>query len=100
MFRTTFLLKRLEGDSKESFEHRWLNDHLPMVEKIPGIDHIIKSRVVTVGGPAADFDAITEIVWDNEAAFREALLSPEGQACVADIASFTSAHDYVVVERA
>lgn len=99
MFRTMFLLKRLDSDTSEAFRSRWLGQHIPLVEQLPGIDHIVKNGVRHVGGPAADYDAVTEIVWQDETAFRDALASDLGQACVADIASFTSSHDYVVVER-
>ena len=98
MYRTMFLLKRLDTDTHEVFQSRWLSEHIPLVEKLPGIRHIVKNGVTQVSGPAADYDAITEIVWESEEAFHQALSSAEGQACVEDVASFTASHDYVVVE--
>jgi len=99
MFRTVFLLKRGAFLSREEFRDRWLHQHLPLVEQLPGIIEIVKNGVEEVGGPGAEFDALTEIVWESETAFRSALVSPVGRRCVEDVVAFTSSHDYVVVAR-
>lgn len=99
MYKTIFLLERDPALSPEAFRSRWLNDHLPIVLRIGAVRGFVCNVVSSSSASPSPYDGMAEIWWDDEAAFEAALASPEGQAAVADVASFTTSHDHVVLEE-
>lgn len=63
----------------ESFEDRWSNDFVPVVEKMPGIRRVAVSRVM--GGLSAHSDIllIHEIFFDDRRALEAGMSSEMGR---------------------
>jgi EthD domain len=87
MFKVMMLLKRKPGLSLEEFIERYERDHVPAVEKYashiqhyarhylhPG-SHVLHGDIVV----EPEYDVITELWYDNRAAFEEQQLSLRGR---------------------
>jgi uncharacterized protein (TIGR02118 family) len=99
MYKTIFLLQREPGLSPEEFREYWLDRHVPTVLAIPNVRRFVCNVVTASSADPPVYDGLAELWWDDEAAFREALASPEGRAAVADVARFTMSHEHVVVDE-
>ena len=97
MYKTIFLLQRDPALSPEEFSEYWLTQHAPTVLAIANVRRFICNVVTASSAEPPVYDGLAELWWDDEAAFREALATPEGQAAVADVARFTVSHEHVVV---
>lgn len=78
-----------EPTDPAAFEAYYAATHLPLVEKVAGIDH----TVLIKGLPGADgakpaFYRMAQLFFADAAAMAASLGSPEGQAAVSDIANF------------
>ena len=99
------LLYRKEGMSLEAFRTHWREVHAPLASRMPGLRSYVQQDVTAalglLGGAAAEApDGIAEVSFDDEAASRASLASPEGQAAVRDLGNFCGAiSTYVVSVR-
>jgi uncharacterized protein (TIGR02118 family) len=73
----------------EAFDEYYLNTHVPIVERMPGIRRFEVAVVKAVrGGGDPPYHIVSEIWYDDEEALAAASASPEGQAAGADVANF------------
>jgi uncharacterized protein (TIGR02118 family) len=81
MFKAIILLSRREGSSHEAFCEWWLDRHAPLARRLPGVRRLVFD---VVEGEAAPFDGISELWFDDLAAFEAAYASEIGQRVAAD----------------
>jgi uncharacterized protein (TIGR02118 family) len=74
-----------------AFDRHYFQKHIPLAKKIPGLGkyEVSQGPVLTPAGPSS-FHLIATLHFDNVAAIQKAFASPEGQATVADVASFAT----------
>jgi uncharacterized protein (TIGR02118 family) len=99
VYKTIFLLKRDPSLSEDEFRAYWLDVHVPIVLAVPNLRGFTCNIVADSPAGPAPYDGFAELWWDDEAAFHEALATPEGRAAVADVERFTASHEHVVVEE-
>lgn len=95
MIKRISLLYKKEGMSIEAFRKRWSEVHGPIASRMPGLRSYVQQDVVTElglmgAGMAVENlpDGIAELTYDDEAASKASLASPEGRAAVADLKNF------------
>ena len=69
--------RRHNDVSASEFERRMLVEHAPLVARLPGLEHYVVNVAATEQG--APWDAVVELGFPDEAAFKSALASPAGQ---------------------
>ena len=81
-----------------AFDQHYLETHVPMAKKIPGLRkyEISRGPVVTPMGPSA-FHLIATLHFDDMAAIQKAFASAEGQAAAADVQTFTTDPPHMLV---
>lgn len=75
-------------EAEQAVDH-WLTDHVPLVLAVPGVRRYVQNRCVP--GPTGDdppYAGLGEVWFDDEAAARTALESPEWKAVLADAVTF------------
>jgi uncharacterized protein (TIGR02118 family) len=74
-----------------SYDDYYVNVHMPLVRRIPGVRNIRYGRVIRAadGGPAPYF-LISDVYFDDEAALQIALDSPEMADAFADVPNFAT----------
>ena len=96
MFKAMILLTRREDLSSEEFADWWLNRHLPLARSLPGLRKLC-FNLVTDGS----CDGVSELWFDDVAAFEAAYASETGQAVAADSRSMLAGRTVLrVVEHA
>jgi uncharacterized protein (TIGR02118 family) len=82
MFKVVAFLVKKDGMSIEEFSNYYENHHVPLVLSIASPPLVYKRRYLTrsneltQSGNVVDFDAITEIGFEDEASFHENWLTP------------------------
>jgi uncharacterized protein (TIGR02118 family) len=84
---TLLVLFRTPADV-EAFERHYVEVHLPLARRLPGLVHIDVER--TVGGDPTlrEYHLVARLVFPSRLAMRTALASPEGLAAGSDLARF------------
>jgi uncharacterized protein (TIGR02118 family) len=74
-----------------AFDKHYYEIHVPLAKKLPGLRkyELSKGPVATPGGPSA-FHLIATLYFDDLAAVKAGLGSPEGKAAGADVATFAT----------
>ena len=90
MIRLLVLYKQPADTS--AFDRHYSETHIPIAKKLPGLRSYIVSSGKTdlVAGDQAPY-LIAELEFDSKADLQAAMSSAEGQATVADLASFAQA---------
>jgi uncharacterized protein (TIGR02118 family) len=89
MVKVFVLLPRRPEMSRPDFERHLRETHLPLVAKMPGVRRLVINWVLPdSNGPAPDFDAVAEDVFDDAQAVEAALASVEGKAVADDAPNF------------
>ncbi len=92
------LLTRRPDMSREDFERYLRESHAPLVARLPGLRRLVVNVVqATPNEPHPEWDAIAEDWFDDAAGFEAALASAEGQAVVADAATFLDLNRFQVL---
>lgn len=81
-------------ENVEEFENKYFNEHIPLVNKMPGLKKAEITRLKGVGGEGK-FYLQAIMYFDNEDSLNEAMASPEGKASAKNLMSF--AKDYVTM---
>src|SRR5258708_33738392 len=84
MLKVLSLMKRKEGMSLAEFRTWALETHAKIGARMPGIRHY-RIDVVTDAHADSQYDLVSELHFDDEAAFKAALDSPVGAEAGADI---------------
>jgi uncharacterized protein (TIGR02118 family) len=74
-----------------AFDTHYFETHAPLAKKIPGLRKYEVSRgaVATPGGPSP-FHLVAILHFDDMAALKKGLSSPEGQAAAGDVRKFAT----------
>ncbi|MWP39777.1 EthD family reductase [Rhodobacter sphaeroides] len=74
-----------------AFDRHYADTHIGLAAKMPGLRsyEISEGAVATPGGPA-DYRLVAILRFDDMAALKAALSSPEGQAAVEDVGRFAT----------
>lgn len=91
IIRSGFIRNR-EGVSKAVFDRHWQEVHGPLARAVPTMrayaqNHVI-ARLVDSSDRLHRIDGISQLWFDDVAAMRQAMASPEQAACVEDIKGF------------
>ncbi len=75
----------------EAFENYYVDTHLPLASKIPGVSKVELTRFIgTTTGDKLRQHRMAEVYFDTFAALQEGMRSPEGLATEADIPNFAT----------
>jgi uncharacterized protein (TIGR02118 family) len=72
----------------EMFEKHYFENHMPLVEKIPGLIKSEVSKLKVLPGTESDYYMMTEMYYEDMDAFNAAMASPEGKASARDLVNF------------
>jgi uncharacterized protein (TIGR02118 family) len=114
MFRVVAFLAKKDGMSIDAFSNYYENHHVPLVLSLAPPPLVYKRRYLTrnneltQSGNVVDFDAITEVCFEDEASFRKNWLTPlvlaaTGRAIAEDEERFinrSKTRAYIVDEHA
>lgn len=79
----------------EMFEKRYFEQHIPLVNKMPGLIKTEITNLKSLGDVENKFFLQAEMYFENQDALNSAMASDEGKAAAKDLMSF--AKDYVVM---
>jgi len=89
MIKYVTVLFRKAGISREEFSSYWKNIHAPILQQIPGLMGYVQNHALP--DPEANeppYDGFGELYFDSLEAMQVGLVSPEGEATLADIPNF------------
>lgn len=72
----------------EMFEKHYFENHMPLVEKIPGLIKSEVSKLKVLPGTESEYYMMTEMYYDDMDAFNAAMGSAEGKASARDLVNF------------
>ena len=98
MLKILSLLKRKEGMSREEF-YSWAKNEHPRLAKMLTNIRGYRMNVARLDEPEAAFDAISEMWFDDAAAFDAAFATPHGQKVREDAMGHASQRIHVRVEE-
>ncbi|HVV13878.1 EthD family reductase [Amycolatopsis sp.] len=75
-------------EDTEAFKEYYVNNHLPLAAKLPGLRAMRYSFDVHAGGRESPYFALFEADFDDADALTAALGSPEGRAVAADVPNY------------
>jgi len=77
-----------QPDDRDNWDRYYVNVHLPLAAKLPGLKAQRAARVVsTADGSTSPYYLVGELVFDDMNALQAAVGSPEGQAASQDLAA-------------
>lgn len=98
MFKVISLLKRKEGMSREDFYNWAKNEHPKLAVGLPNIRGY-RANVARLDEPEAAFDAVSEMWFDDAAAFDAAFATDHGKKVREDAMGHASQRVHVRVEE-
>ena len=88
MYHVVFLVKRRFDLDQEGFARYWINEHTPLTAKVPGVRAYRCYPAIRTPDAEAPFDGVAILSFDDEAAYRTAIASPEFAAAIGDAPNF------------
>jgi uncharacterized protein (TIGR02118 family) len=80
-----------QPDDPSAYDGHYLDVHMPMVLRIPGVRKIRYGRVIgTPNGEPASYWLVSDVYFDDEEALEKALASPEMADAFADAPNFAT----------
>ena len=98
MLKIISLLKRKEGMTREEF-YNWAKNEHPQLGKALSNIRGYRMNVARLDEPEAAFDAISEMWFDDAAAFDAAFATPHGQKTREDATGHASQRIHVRTEE-
>ena len=98
MLKVISLLKRKEDLSFEAFRKWDLEEHPPLVERLPGIRHY-RMSVLLEDNPELPYHAVSEFWFDDNDARVAAFATPEGKAAAEDAAAHCASRVHLLTEE-
>ena len=89
MFKLVILLKKKPTLSDEDFAKYWIETHVPLAKKLPGIRRYVVNFVRRPPNREPDYHGVVELWFDDIGAMKNAFASPEGKATSNDTEVFT-----------
>jgi uncharacterized protein (TIGR02118 family) len=81
-----------------AFDDYYTNTHVPLVDRMPGLQRFEASRVVAApDGDEPPYYRIAELWFESQEALQASMGSPEGQATAGDIPNFASGGATVLI---
>ena len=90
VFKMMILLKKRVGFSDEEFSRYWLERHVPLARKMPGLKRYVVNVVKRPPNREPDYHGVVELWFDDKASMKKAFSSREGAATQKDTEAFTS----------
>ncbi len=97
MIKAVVLLKRREDMSREEFARWYLDDHVPIALRLPGL--VRYQAYVVASDEDGDYDGFSELWFDSEAAMLESYATEQGQAVAADSLAHVFRRQRIVVKE-
>jgi len=103
MIKLIALLKRKPGLTREEFADRWLNDHIKLSSKMPGLRGY-RVNIAIDHQPDGDsvepiYDGTAELWWDSIEAMEAAFDSQEGKIAGEDADQFAELRIHIYTEE-
>ena len=103
MIKVIALLKRKPGLSREEFNQRWLNEHIKLSTRMPGLRGY-RINIATDYQPEGTglepiYDGTAELWWDSFEAMDAAFSSNEGKVAGVDADEFSDVRIHVYTEE-
>ena len=88
MFHVVFLVRRKVGMTQEEFARYWIGEHTLLTAAVPGVRAY--RCYVAAGAPEGEpaVEGVAVLSFDDEAAYRVAVASPEFAAAIGDAPNF------------
>ena len=103
MVKLIALLKRKPGIRKEEFAQRWLNEHIKLSTRMPGVRgyriNIATGYQPEGAGVESIYDGTAEMWWDSIEAMEAAFASEEGKIAGADADEFADVRIHIYTEE-
>lgn len=103
MIKLIALLKRKPGLTREEFADRWLNDHIKLSSKMPGLRgyrvNIAIDHQPDGDGAEPIYDGTAELWWDSVEAMEAAFDSQEGKIAGEDADQFAELRIHIYTEE-
>ena len=103
MIKLIALLKRKPGLTRQEFADRWLNDHIKLSSKMPGLRgyrvNIAIDHQPDGDGVEPIYDGTAELWWDSVEAMEAAFDSPEGKIAGKDADQFAELRIHIYTEE-
>jgi uncharacterized protein (TIGR02118 family) len=103
MIKLIALLKRKPGLSRQEFADRWLNDHIKLSSKMPGLlgyrVNIAIDHQPDGDGVEPIYDGTAELWWDSIEAMEAAFDSQEGKIAGEDADQFAELRIHIYTEE-
>jgi uncharacterized protein (TIGR02118 family) len=103
MIKLIALLKRKPGLTREEFADRWLNDHIKLSSKMPGLRgyrvNIAINHQPDGDGIEPIYDGTAELWWDSVEAMEAAFDSQEGKIAGEDADQFAELRIHIYTEE-
>jgi uncharacterized protein (TIGR02118 family) len=77
-----------KAENTAAFEEHYRNVHLPLAKKMPGLRKCELGWVSGSPGGEPRYHLVAELYFDDKAALKAALMSPEGAAAAKDVMGF------------
>ena len=73
-----------------AFDAHYASTHVPLVEKIPGLESFTHRHCASLDGSQPPYYLIAELSYPSQEVFAAAAQSPESQATAADVPNFAT----------
>ena len=73
-----------------AFDAHYTSTHVPLVEKLPGLDSFTYRRCASLDGSQPPYYLIAQLGFASQEAFDAAMATPEGHAAGADVPNFAT----------
>ena len=73
-----------------AFDAHYASTHVPLVEKIPGLDSFTHRHCASLDGSQPPYHLVAELSFPSQEAMGAALTSPEAQAATGDVPNFAT----------
>lgn len=81
-------MKKKETLTDQEFAKYWLETHVPLAKKMPGVRKYVVNVVGSPPNREPDYHGVVELWFDDVDSMKKAFASPEGQATQKDTESF------------
>ncbi len=103
MIKLIALLKRKPGMTRQAFADRWINEHLKISTRMPGVRGY-RVNIATNHQPDGDgiepiYDGTAELWWDSMDAMEAAFASEEGKIAGEDADKFAEVRIHIYTEE-
>lgn len=95
MFKAIILLKRRDETTLADFSAWWLGAHAPLAKALPGLRAATFNLVA--GDGSGPYDGVSELWFDDQAAFNAAYATEHGKAVAADSMAHVSRRERLLV---